>query len=162
MNLVHTTVADRRVLFAGHSLTLPEGSGLEHLDSVIVGIRPHDFHLAGASRGGDAATMTARPDVIESLGTEVRIVFRVDAPSGAEPVATGSAKSAEADVTLLRDRGATGGPEMTFTACLREHVQLEAGRDVDLSIDPQALHFFDPRTGLAIGPRARADTTLDG
>ena len=50
-----------------------------------------------------------------------------------------------------------GEPEVgtIFTACLKQDGQLQTGGDVTLEVDPAALHFFDPQTGVAIGARAR-------
>jgi multiple sugar transport system ATP-binding protein len=158
MNLVHATVAGGRVQFGGHSLAIPPDAGLNGSAEVIVGIRPTDFEPVGA-RERPAGTMTVRAEVLESLGAEVRIVFTVAASSGAEPGASGGSAGA-ADVTLLREPGAAPEPGTTFTACLKQDGELRSGEPVTLAVDQAALHFFDPRSGLAIGARSRgADDT---
>ncbi len=154
MNLVHATVADGRVRFGGHSLALPADPGLSGSGPVVVGIRPTDFaHVASGDRR--TSTMTVRAEVLESLGAEVRIVFTVDARPGAEAGATTGAGASPADFPLLREPGGEPEAGTIFTACLKQDGQLQTGGDVTLEVDPAALHFFDPQTGVAIGARAR-------
>jgi multiple sugar transport system ATP-binding protein len=158
MNLVHATVVDGGVRFANHVLALPPDSGIAP-GAVVVGIRPTDFERV-APGGRPGSTMTVRADVLESLGAEVRLVFLVDAPSGAEAGSATTGPAAE-DLALLRDpsEGPRGGT--TFTASLKEDGRLQPGTDVTLAVDPAALHFFDPQTGVAIGTRARRNPTTD-
>jgi multiple sugar transport system ATP-binding protein len=154
MNLVHATVAGGSVQFGGHRLALRADAGLNGSGHVIVGIRPTDFeHVPAGDQPG--AAMTVRAEVLESLGAEVRIVFTVEARSGAEPGATTGSGVDGADFSLLREPGAAPESGTTFTACLKQGGELRTGEPVTLAVDQAALHFFDPQSGVAIGARSR-------
>ncbi|HET9249800.1 MAG TPA: sn-glycerol-3-phosphate ABC transporter ATP-binding protein UgpC, partial [Actinomycetota bacterium] len=82
MNLVGATVADGTVRFAGFEIPLPTDRGLEVLDGrdVILGIRPADFEDAAVWTGSDLPTIQVRADATEDLGSEVNVLFMIDAP----------------------------------------------------------------------------------
>ena len=74
------------VTFAGYRLPVPESlftarPGLDgYFDrSVILGIRPSDFEDASLA-DADWPRIQARADVTEALGTEIHVLFRIDAP----------------------------------------------------------------------------------
>jgi multiple sugar transport system ATP-binding protein len=138
MNFALARVENGRVLLGSHSLPKPErlkvGDG-----PVVVGLRPSDLREGGAGKVEIRVTV----ELVERLGSEVLVVFPVDAPSVSSDAAAGSQ-----DSTSLLDAG-TG--RTTFTARLDASVRVAPGEEIPLFVDPEALHFFDPATGRTIG-----------
>jgi multiple sugar transport system ATP-binding protein len=116
---------------------------------VILGIRPENME--------DAAIMPDVPGdrrlpvkivLREALGSEVLVHFPIDAP----PVLTEDTRE------LVRDTGAPveeleGRAEAgmsTFVARLDPRTGAAERQTLELFIDTDRLHFFDPKTGLGI------------
>jgi multiple sugar transport system ATP-binding protein len=153
MNLVEASLEGDRVSFAGSSLPIPADrdlSGYEHR-TVIVGIRPSDFEDASVWDRPGLPTIEVVPDVTEELGSEIHVLFTVDAP----PVLTEGTLAATGgeDVEALAP---LADGKATFTAQVDAQSQASPGRPIRLSIDPERLHFFDPESGRAVGARRPA------
>ena len=151
MNLVDAQVHGRTVRFAGHELTLPDGSPLAGADRrVILGIRPTDFEHAASAP--DLPRIRVDVDVVEDLGSESHLIFAVDAPR-----VTAEAVRAAAD-TRDEDEGKlfVDDQRAVFTACVDARRRVTPGSQVELAVDHARLHFFDPATGLVVGRSARA------
>jgi multiple sugar transport system ATP-binding protein len=149
MNLVEARISGETVCFGPYSLPLPPGTGLSgHAsDTVALGMRPSDFEDADVWHS-DLPTIEARVDVIEELGSEVHVLFTVDA----SPVITEDTRAAatvEEGEDVIPLTAAEG--KAAFTARVDARTAARPGSLVRLSVDPRRLHFFDPRTGLAIG-----------
>ena len=128
MNLVEATIDGGTLKFGGFEIPFANGALAGYgQETVIVGIRPADMEDADV-RADDGPTISVRADVTEELGSEVNILFRVDAP----PVA--------ADVTHGGDRRGGRGA----AAARRRH----AGHDV---LRPGRREDHDParRRGAA-------------
>ena len=155
MNLVDAVLADGEARFADWALPLPSSSPLRAYDgrAVVLGIRPHDLHLAGPAVDPGLPRVPVRVDVAEDLGTETHLVFGVAAPAvrAAElRDATGGDESG--DGVLLLDEARTD-----FTAVVGARTGVAAGSTVDLAVDVSRLHAFDAETGEALrGNAARA------
>jgi len=151
MNLVDAKLEGSRVSFAGLSVALPDASPLAGLDRrVILGIRPTDFEH-GVAASADLPRLRVRPDVVEDLGSESHVIFTIDAPRvSAEAVRAATETGDEDEGKLFADDRAV------FTACLDARVVPPAGTDVELAVDHNRFHFFDPGTGLALDATARA------
>jgi len=149
MNLVGATVEDGTVRFAGFELPLPSDTGLD-LDGreVILGIRPADLEDAAVWTGSDLPTITVRADVTEDLGSEVNVLFAIDAPpvETDETLAANETEEDHSDFALVDERRAV------FCARVDPRTSCGPGSPVRLSVDPRRFHFFDPVTGLAIVP----------
>ena len=93
MNLVEAKVAGGKVEFAGFCLPAPPREGLAAYEgrTVILGIRPSDFDDAALGRDPDLPTISAVASVVEELGSEVHVLFGVDAP----PVSSDAVRAAE-------------------------------------------------------------------
>ena len=83
----------------------------------------------------------------EELGSEVHVIFTVDAP----PVVTEATMAAIAPededfIPLVEAEGKT-----SFTARVDPRTKARPGSTVRLSVDPERFHFFDRETGVAIG-----------
>jgi multiple sugar transport system ATP-binding protein len=152
MNLAEATVAGGHVRFAGFDFALPAGSAMATEDrTVILGIRPSDFDEAN---GADPALPRIRvhADVVEELGAESHVIFPVDAPR----VVTDATRAAadvqgDDDATLLAD-----DQRPRFCARVDGRSSVAVGREVELAVATDRLHFFDPETGATLGDRALA------
>jgi multiple sugar transport system ATP-binding protein len=149
MNLVEATVQGDRVAFAGFDIPIQPGV-LAAFDgrTVILGIRPSDIEDAALWHGDDLPTIEVTVDVTEELGSEVNVIFRVDAP----PVATEEIRAAtdeEGEEILLM---AEDHPLCVFCARVDARTTSTPGSTIRLTLDPSRFHFFDPASGLAIDP----------
>ena len=93
--------------------------------------------------------MEVVPDVTEELGTEIHVIFSVDAP----PVVT---EDTEAAASLEGEGGLAplGDGKATFTARVDPRSRVRPKEPIRLAVDPSTLHFFEPATGEAIGTRS--------
>ncbi len=112
-----------------------------HIGStVIVGVRPEDLEDAAVADDGPAdRRITSTVTLVESLGSEVMVHFDIDA----RPVDSG-----DPDVQDLP----TGETSATSSAVGRfsPRSRVRAGEKVEIVVDSDRLHFFDPETRLAI------------
>jgi len=149
MNLVEATVHGDRVSFAGFDIPIEPGA-LAAYDgrTVILGIRPSDIEDHELARGGDLPTIDVTVDVTEELGSEVNVIFRVDAP----PVATEELRAAsdeEGEEILLM---VEEHPVCVFCARVDARTAGTPGGTIRLTLDPSRFHYFDRDSGLAIDP----------
>jgi multiple sugar transport system ATP-binding protein len=157
MNLVQADLAHangrREVRFGSTSLEVPptvleSRPRLESYEGkrVVLGIRPEDLDDASLARFGTAGVIGVTVDIREDMGAEVFAHFRVDADS----VETEEVLEAmeEQDVAgAVRERMRGGVP---FIARLERETQAREGDRLELAVDTQRLHFFDPETGAGI------------
>jgi len=159
MNLVDAIVEDGSVRFAGHTLALPKDSHAEGTERrVILGIRPHDFHLATGAPT-DLPRLTVHTEVVEDLGTEQHVIFPIDAPRvSAEAVRAAIEVGSEDEGVLLAD-----DQRALFTASIDAYRPVAVGSRVELAVDHRQLHFFDPDTGeaLFVDAQTRARTPAE-
>jgi len=116
--------------------------------TLVVGIRPEDLsRFASPDQEGPQATLHARVELIESLGSELVIHFSI---AGRRVLAEGADDGAEdADVSepvLGRDLGrfASG------VARLAPRTQVAVGDQLALAVDTRRLYFYDIDTSQAI------------
>jgi multiple sugar transport system ATP-binding protein len=148
MNLVEANVSDGRVAFAGFEIPMPDGGDLGELSgrTLILGIRPSDMEDAAEWSNPELPTIEVTADVTEELGSEVNVLFTVDAPPvGVEEVMEAADEPVEEAAFLLEENRAV------FCARVDARTRARPGARVRLSVDPRRFHFFDPVTGLAIG-----------
>jgi multiple sugar transport system ATP-binding protein len=144
MNLIEADVSGGVVRFAGHELPLPADADLRE-GRVIVGVRPTDFAHADAA---DAALprLTVRPEVVEDLGSELHLIFPLDAPRvGAEAVRAAVEDIAEEEGLFADDQRAL------FTARVGPEHRVQPGSTITLAVDARRMHFFEPATGEVLG-----------
>jgi multiple sugar transport system ATP-binding protein len=156
MNLVEGKVARESVSFAGFSLPAPDERELGPYEgrTVIVGLRPSDFEDADVWHRDGLPVIEVVPDVTEELGTEIHVIFSIDAP----PVVTdqtAAAQSEEGGEEAL----APLGDKATFTARVDPRSKARPREPIRLTIDPESLHFFDPSTGQAVAAKRPAHAT---
>ena len=149
MNLVGAAVEGGSVRFAGFEIPLPGDTDLDlEGREVILGIRPADLEDASVWTGSDLPTITVRADVTEDLGSEVNVLFAIDAP----PVETDETLAANETEEDHREFALVDERRAVFCARVDPRTSCGPGSPVRLSVDPRRFHFFDPQTGLAIVP----------
>jgi len=148
------------VTFAGFKLAVPPDTfeakhGLADYfgKQVILGIRPSDFEDASltSARWG---TMAVTAGVTEELGSEIHVMFTIDAPPVEHAAIVHAAETSEdADEAVT----ALVGGKSLWTARVSKESRIRHGSPVELSVDTRYLQFFDPASGLSIGhPKATA------
>jgi multiple sugar transport system ATP-binding protein len=148
------------VTFAGFKLAVPPDvfeakHGLADYfgKQVILGIRPSDFEDASltSARWG---TMAVTAGVTEELGSEIHVMFTIDAPPVEHAAIVHAAETSEdADEAVT----ALVGGKSLWTARVSKESRIRHGSPVELSVDTRYLQFFDPASGLSIGhPKATA------
>jgi multiple sugar transport system ATP-binding protein len=152
------------VTFAGYRLPVPP----EEIDNnpglagyigkkVILGIRPSDFEDASLNTGNTSGggTMSVTTGVTEELGSEIHVIFTIDAPpvehaSITQAAATDDGSDNETVAALI-------GGKTLWTARVSARSRVRPGAPIELSVDTHNLQFFDPESGLSIGhPAATA------
>jgi multiple sugar transport system ATP-binding protein len=150
MNLVDAAVARGQISFAGFTIPLPPGAGSAALEgrSVVLGIRPSDLEDADVYKS-DLPVVEVRADVTEELGSEVNVLFTVDAlPVVTED--TQAATTAEEDEDLI-PLSLTEGKSQ-FTARVDARTAVRPGGTIRLSVDAARFHFFDRVSGRSLDP----------
>jgi multiple sugar transport system ATP-binding protein len=149
MNLVDARVEDGVVHFGPYAIALPPDR--QHLNEyadrrLVLGIRPHDFEDAEVWKS-DLPTMEVKADVTEELGSEVHVIFTVDAPPVVTEQTMAAGEPDEGDfVPLVEAEGKT-----SFTARVDPRTRCRPGSMVRLTVDPGRFHFFERDSGKAIG-----------
>ncbi|MCO5968127.1 ABC transporter ATP-binding protein [Actinoallomurus soli] len=141
------------VAFAGYKLPVPESvlTGRPGLDDyfgreVILGVRPSDFEDAGHNPN-EWPTIRVHADVTEELGSEINVIFAIDAPPVEHKDTADLAHDADEDDAAIP----LADNKALWTARVNARSHVRPGQDIDLSIDTSRLHFFDADSGLAIG-----------
>jgi ABC-type sugar transport system ATPase subunit len=113
---------------------------------VILGIRPTDVrHTTDAPP--ELPRLLVHADVIEELGGTTNVLFPIDAPRVVTDATLAAAEERSSDEgTLLADDS-----RARFCASIDGRRTVRAGEEVELAIDNQHLHFFDPETGGVLG-----------
>jgi multiple sugar transport system ATP-binding protein len=164
MNLVNARLsADNghaTVSFGGHRLVIPAsdvaarpGLGQYTGRDIILGIRPSDFeeaHLADASW----ARMPTVIEVTEELGSEIHVIFAIDAP----PVQNKETAALAADHGEEDSAIPLAAGKSMWTARVSARSRVRPGDNIELGVDTSNLHFFDPDSGLAIGRTPSANS----
>ncbi|MFF4774293.1 ABC transporter ATP-binding protein [Microtetraspora fusca] len=148
------------VAFAGYKLPVPDSTFTEKpgLDGylgkkIILGIRPSDFEDASAANGNAAgwARIPVRANVTEELGSEINVLFTIDAP----PVEHKDTVAAQHDGDEEEAAALPlAGDKSLWTARVNARSHVRPGQNVELVVDTHNLHFFDVDSGLAIGHEA--------
>jgi multiple sugar transport system ATP-binding protein len=139
MNLVQASIDDGAVAFGRYRVPLdarrrPRASVRE----VVLGIRPESFeHTAFAP--SSLPRIDGRVEVVEELGADAHVFFRIDAP----PAAVDSLATPERE-------GLLDGAGSLFTARVDPSAPVRVGEQVSLGVDPARFHFFDVADGRSL------------
>jgi len=128
---------------AGTIRRLAEGNAPQ---DVIVGIRPEDFEdaaLIDDAKRARGAAVVVRPDMLESLGSDVFAYFPVPRRRGAQ---AGELERVAAET----GSSVAPGPERTFVARLSPATRAHQGVPLDLWLDTHKLRLFDAQDGTAL------------
>jgi len=144
MNLVEGAIDGEEVVFGGFRVPLdrarrPQGGSRP----VVVGVRPEAFDAVAFAAPG-ATTFTIVPVVVEELGSDAHVFFRLDA----EAVAT--------DVSG-RDEAGLPDSKALFSARIDPRARARVGEPLELALDSARLHFFDPESGETLLPAVPAE-----
>jgi multiple sugar transport system ATP-binding protein len=146
MNLVEADVDGGDVVFGAHRIPLdPDRRPAPGVDRVVLGIRPEAFEAA-ALAPPHHPRIEARVEVVEELGADVHVFFRVDAPA-----VVVEERGAAADDQLLADAGTL------FTARVDPSASTRVGETATLAVDPSRFHFFDVAGGRSLLAAAVAE-----
>jgi multiple sugar transport system ATP-binding protein len=143
------------VIFAGHRLQVPgqvfnARPGLDGYfgREIILGIRPSDFEDASLADPG-WGRMPVTADVTEELGSEIHVLFPIDAPAVQHASITQAvAEEGEEDAIPM------AGGKSLWTARVAARSQVRPGQPTELAVDVSRMQYFDPVSGLSIGQQA--------
>ena len=111
---------------------------------IVLGIRPEAFEDSLYAKDGEyTESISIKVTLLEQLGSDSYIHFYKDL----KPVQT------EAIEEILADEGediTVLGDETKFIARINPNSTVQEGQEINLSIDPSKLHFFDPDSGNAL------------
>ncbi len=143
--------------FGEHRLRLADAAamrpGLAQFDGrpVILGIRPEDMEDASLGAASEDHRLSVVCDIREDMGSEVYVHFNI----AAQPVATkevleahvvDAPEDAETRIAAQQARG-TG---VHFVARLERTTHARERETLEIAVDVDRLHFFDPETGLSV------------
>jgi multiple sugar transport system ATP-binding protein len=142
------------VTFAGYKLPVPASvieakPGLDGYfgRKIVLGIRPSDFEDASLADAG-WARMPVKAGVTEELGSEIHVIFTIDAPpvqhASISDAATGDDGEDESVAALV-------GGKSLWTARVSARSAVRPNQPIELAVDTTNLQFFDSDSGLSIG-----------
>ena len=142
MNLFEGRLEDGKIRLQAFAIAVPESvfersPALKSFEGkpVIFGIRPEDLYDNKLASGSRQATIPARVKSIEELGYERIAHLNIDA-----------VRIDSGDPDAVDDLGSAANTVAKFEAASA----VLPGESIDLAIDAAKLHFFDPKTQLAI------------
>jgi multiple sugar transport system ATP-binding protein len=142
------------VTFAGYKLPVPaavfeQKPGLDGYigKQVVLGVRPSDFEDASLAEAS-WARMPVKAGVTEELGSEIHVIFTIEAPPVEHASIAEAAKGEEGEDEAAI---ALAGGKSLWTARVAARSAVRPGSPVELAVDTSNLHFFDPVSGLSIG-----------
>jgi multiple sugar transport system ATP-binding protein len=141
MNLVDATIDGDGVVFGQFRVALdPARRPKSSRRRVILGIRPESFEDASFAPP-DLPGIGVAVVVVEELGSDAHVFFRVDAPRIAPEVLEAEG---EGDGVLVAE------PNALLNARVDPRTRARVGTPLRLAVDPTRFHFFDPDTGASL------------
>jgi multiple sugar transport system ATP-binding protein len=113
--------------------------------TLVLGIRPEG--LEDAALAHDGPRLCGRVELREALGSEVLVHFNIAARHAVTEETLELADDALGDRALATDQGMS---ETTLVGRFGPKTRVREGDQVEVAIDTQTLHFFNPEDGLAI------------
>jgi multiple sugar transport system ATP-binding protein len=146
MNLVEATADTDEIAFGQFRLPLdPKRRPARDIDQFVLGVRPEAFQDA-ASAPRHLPRIDVTVEVLEELGSDAYVFFRVEAPKVS--IESRDAPADEASLLVEEDS--------LFTARVDPSTTAEVAGSLKLAVDPSRFQFFDARTG---GSLLSADLT---
>ena len=147
MNLVEATIDGDDVLLG--QFRIPLASGRRPLRDtggrVVLGIRPEGFEDT-AFASSELPRLEVQVEVLEGLGSDAHVFFLVNASR----ITAETLEASEEEATLIALEKAM------FTARVDPRTRASVGERMELAVDPDRFHFFDPVTGDSLLRPARA------
>jgi multiple sugar transport system ATP-binding protein len=164
MNLVTAELARTNgalwARFGEHGLRLSETTiarhpGLDELEGrqVVLGIRPEDIADSSlVAEAPDDRRLSVVCDIREDMGSEVYVHFNVAAePVSSDEVLEAHVVDAPEDAVTRAAAEEARGTGVRFVARLDRETRARERESLDVAVDVDRLHLFDPETGLGIG-----------
>ncbi len=105
---------------------------------IIIGIRPEDFEdVAFAEQIPESQRITAKVSLIEALGSEIMVHFRIDATT---------VDSGDPDAVEERE----GADVANAVGRFNPRSRVRMGETIDIAVSSENMHFFDAETHQAI------------
>ncbi len=141
MNLVEATIEGDDVVFGQFRVPLDAARRpASRSGHVTLGIRPESFEDA-AFASSELPVVEVSVVVLEELGSDAHIFFRVDAPRIASEVL-----EAEGE----QDEGLVADETALLNARVDPRTATSVGETLRLAVDPTRFHFFDSATGASL------------
>jgi multiple sugar transport system ATP-binding protein len=143
MNLVNATLENETLRMGQYALPIDREARPSASGRVIAGIRPEAFEDA-AFASGDLPRIEVEVEVLESIGSDAYVFFRVDA----EPVLVEDALSDDRD-----EDGSILAEETNralFAARVDARTKAAVGQRLTLTVDPSRVYYFSPETGESL------------
>jgi multiple sugar transport system ATP-binding protein len=138
MNLVDAHIDGNQVSFGQFHVPLDPQRRSPRGGKVVLGIRPESFEDA-AHAASFLPTIEVSVAVLEELGADSHVVFRVDAPR-----ITAEMLESQDEATLLAE------PTALFSARVDPKTRAGVGEPLQLAVDPSGFYFFDPESGRSL------------
>ena len=140
-DIAELSFANETITCSGeHSKKLKKVDGKQ----IVLGIRPEAFEDSLYAKDSEyTESISIKVTLLEQLGSDSYIHFYKDL----KPVQT------EAIEEILADEGediTVLGDETKFIARINPNSTVQEGEEINLSINPSKLHFFDPDSGNAL------------
>jgi multiple sugar transport system ATP-binding protein len=117
---------------------------------VVIGVRSEDMEDAMlASAGGEANTLRATVQLVEALGSEVMVHFGMEAPLPE----TEDTKLLAEDQGVAEVAGGVLESEVgrnRWVASFAPRSRVRFGQEINVTVDTERMHFFDPQSSDAI------------
>jgi multiple sugar transport system ATP-binding protein len=140
MNLVEATIEGDTIAFGQFRMPLAPGRRPPHgVAHVMLGIRPEAFDDAAFS-STQLPRVEVTVDVLEELGSDSHVFFRVAAPR----VTIETRDATSDDATILAEH------DSLFIARVDPATKAGVGEPLELTLDPAKFHFFDVETGRSL------------
>jgi multiple sugar transport system ATP-binding protein len=117
--------------------------------TIVIGIRPEN--LEDASLASDAPQnqrLRGKIVLTEALGAEVMAHVEIDAKAAVTEDVKELAQDAGGDLKL--EAAEAGAQHTTVVGRFGARSRIKAGDTAEVAVEANALHFFDPETGLGI------------
>jgi multiple sugar transport system ATP-binding protein len=145
MNLVQATISADTLSFGSVAIPLDRERRPRFVEGgrVIAGIRPEAFEDAAFAPSG-LPQLEVRVDVVEELGSDAFVFFRLDAE---QVIVEDAMSDRKEDATTLL---AEDDPAQLIVARVDPRTTARAGDTIRLAIDPSRLYFFEAEHGRSL------------
>jgi len=145
---LHASVGDERIAISSEALDKRPALRAFEGKLVVLGIRPEDLEDAAIETDSPPDhRLKGKVELTEALGSEIMVHIGV----GARPALTEEVRELAED--LGDERAAAESDEAAHTTMVGRfspRSQVNEGDTVEVVVDTNSLHFFDPETGLGI------------